>query len=56
MNNFPNKIKKEVVRSIIHGELMLEEAMSKYNIQAKATIIRWLKEARSKTADNEEKT
>jgi len=40
----PEKIKKQVVESILSGVLLLEEAMSKYKILSKRTVIRWLKQ------------
>ncbi|WP_164108414.1 MULTISPECIES: hypothetical protein [Sphingobacterium] len=40
---YSKKIKKEVVSAIVNGELLIGEAVKKYNICTKATIVRWLK-------------
>lgn len=43
---YPAKIQESVVSAILSGELLLEEAMTKYGIMSKKTIVRWLKEQR----------
>jgi len=40
---YPESTKLEAVVSIVSGELYLEEAMSKYNIKDKRTVIMWMK-------------
>ena len=40
---YPESTKFEAVVSIVSGELYLEEAMSKYNIKDKRTVIMWMK-------------
>lgn len=42
-SRFPSAVKIEVTRAIIRGELFLEEAMIKYSIADRRTVIRWLK-------------
>lgn len=48
---FSEKIKKEVVDQIVNGDLLLEEAMFKYNVLSKLTIINWLRNARLSEID-----
>ncbi|RKE57058.1 hypothetical protein [Sphingobacterium detergens] len=40
---YTKKIKIDVVNAIINGELWIEEAMSKYNIQDRRVVIAWLR-------------
>jgi transposase-like protein len=40
---YSKEIKQNVVSAIVNGELWLEEAMVKYEVQDRMTIIRWLK-------------
>ncbi|MEZ0450802.1 hypothetical protein ACR78Z_17895 [Sphingobacterium thalpophilum] len=40
---FSKERKELVVLSIINGELFLEEAMEKYDIQERRTVITWLR-------------
>ncbi|PRD56500.1 hypothetical protein [Sphingobacterium gobiense] len=40
---YQKEIKEGVVQAIIKGDLLLEEAMEKYGIMTKKTIVRWLK-------------
>ena len=40
---FTKEVKTDVVNAIVHGELWLEEAMTKYNIQDRRTVIIWLR-------------
>lgn len=37
------KTQESVIDAILSGELLLEEAMAKYGILSKKTVIRWLK-------------
>lgn len=39
-----------VVDAILSGELLLEEAMAKYSILSKKTVVRWLKKYQDKEA------
>jgi hypothetical protein len=51
-NRFSKENKEFIVLSILEGELFLEEAMKKYNIFDRRTIITWLRkhvEANQKT-------
>ncbi|WP_223580269.1 hypothetical protein [Sphingobacterium sp. GVS05A] len=51
-NRFSKENKEFIVLSILKGELFLEEAMKKYNIFDRRTIITWLRkhvEANQKT-------
>lgn len=40
---YTKEIKKEVVNAIVNGELWLEEAMKKYNIQDRRVVVTWLR-------------
>ncbi|TYR36541.1 hypothetical protein FXV77_08535 [Sphingobacterium phlebotomi] len=40
---YAKTVQHSVVQAIINGDLLLEEAMERYNILSKKTIIRWLK-------------
>ncbi|MDR2274051.1 MAG: hypothetical protein LBF27_24305 [Sphingobacterium sp.] len=40
---YTKEIKKEVVNAIVNGELWLEEAMKKYNIQDRRVVVAWLR-------------
>ncbi|WP_313264093.1 hypothetical protein [Sphingobacterium sp.] len=42
-SRFTKEVKTDVVNAIVHGELWLEEAMKKYNIQDRRTVITWLR-------------
>jgi len=42
-NRFSKENKEFIVLSILEGELFLEEAMKKYNIFDRRTIITWLR-------------
>ncbi|MEI2271634.1 hypothetical protein OHD16_05730 [Sphingobacterium sp. ML3W] len=43
-NRYSKEYKELIVLSIVKGELFLEEAMEKYNILDRRTIITWLRE------------
>ncbi|PRD48199.1 hypothetical protein [Sphingobacterium haloxyli] len=43
MIRYQKEIQEGVVQAIIKGELLLEEAMEKYGIMSKKTVVRWLK-------------
>ncbi|WP_312188182.1 hypothetical protein [Sphingobacterium sp.] len=43
MRKYPKDIKLEAVRSIVSGELFLEEVMLKYDIKNSITVIRWIR-------------
>ncbi len=40
---FSKEVKKEVVDAIVNGDLWLEEAMIKYNVSDRRTVIAWLR-------------
>jgi len=40
---FTKEVKIQVVNAIVNGELWLEEAMVKYNIPDRRTVITWLR-------------
>ncbi|WP_433902721.1 hypothetical protein [Sphingobacterium puteale] len=42
-NRYAKENKELIVLSIVKGELFLEEAMEKYNITDRRTIIAWLR-------------
>ncbi|QIH35616.1 MULTISPECIES: hypothetical protein [Sphingobacterium] len=42
-NRYSKENKELIVLSIVKGELFLEEAMEKYNIPDRRTIIAWLR-------------
>ncbi|GEM_PF-2477780 len=44
MGKFDSELKLEVVRNMLQGDLLLEEAMEKYRVKSKLSIIRWIKE------------
>ncbi|UIR56992.1 transposase [Sphingobacterium sp. SRCM116780] len=46
---YSDEVKEEVVNAILNGELLLKEAMEKYDILAELTIIKWVKKSQSKT-------
>lgn len=41
---YSEETKQNVVNAIVNGELWLEEAMVKFEVQNRMTIIKWLKE------------
>lgn len=40
---YSKEVKELVVKAIITGELWLEEAMIKYNVHDKRTVVSWIK-------------
>ncbi|MBL1409534.1 transposase [Sphingobacterium faecale] len=42
---YSKQIKERVVRDILDGELLIDEAMTKYGILSPITIKKWLREA-----------
>ena len=40
---YDKSIQEQVVQAIFNGELLAEEAMLKYGIMSRKTIVRWLK-------------
>ena len=40
---YSKSIQESVVHAIVNGELLIEEAMDKYHIHTKRSIVRWLK-------------
>ena len=40
---FTKEVKTDVINAIVNGELWLEEAMAKYNVQDRRTVIIWLR-------------
>ncbi|WP_270088429.1 hypothetical protein [Sphingobacterium sp. SYP-B4668] len=40
---YPKEVKEKVVHAIVTGELLLVEAMEKYNVPIRATVVAWLK-------------
>jgi len=40
---FTKEVKTDVINAIVNGELWLEEAMEKYNVQDRRTVIIWLR-------------
>lgn len=42
-SRFTKEVKTDVVNAIVRGELWLEEALIKYNIQDRRTVITWLR-------------
>lgn len=40
---YPKETREKVVSAIVNGELLLTEAMEKYNVPIRATVINWLK-------------
>lgn len=40
---FSKEIKTEVVNAIVNGDLWLEEAMIKYNVRDRRTVVTWLR-------------
>lgn|SRR5690606_9788441 len=47
MKKFSKQAQLEIVKEILSCELLMEEAMAKYGIKSKATVIRWVKQHRS---------
>lgn len=43
---FKQEIQLEVVKAVVNGELFLEEAMVKYKIKDKRTILEWIKKTK----------
>lgn len=42
-SKFDKNLKRKVVSEIVEGKLFVHEAMEKYYIRSKATVINWLK-------------
>lgn len=40
---YTEELREKVVRDVMSCELFIEEAMEKYNVASRSTIIRWLK-------------
>jgi len=43
MKRFTKEAQLEVVKKVISGELLPNEAMSTYNIQSKKSLVRWIR-------------
>lgn len=43
MKKNTREVQIEAVKAIVSGELLLEEAMEKYNVKDKRTILNWMK-------------
>lgn len=43
ITRFDIHVKRKVVSEIVEGHLFVDEAMEKYDIKSKATIINWLR-------------
>lgn len=56
MIRYQKEVRVDVVQAIIKGELLLEEAMEKYGIVSKKTVVRWLKRHQYETLKEEQKT
>lgn len=52
LKKIPKEIKLEIVRAIVCGELLVNEAMSLYGIKYKKTIIRWVKALLDEVKEN----
>lgn len=50
MKKTKSEIQQEAVESILRGDLLLEEAMEKYQIKDKRTIANWVKKLAPKLA------
>lgn len=46
--HYPKEVREKVVLSIVKGELFIEEAMEKYNVPIRLTVISWLKKYKLK--------
>lgn len=40
---YSKKTKEQVVSAIVHGELWIEEAMEKFHVQDRRTVVSWLR-------------
>ena len=45
-------IQMQVVQAISNGDMLVEEAMKKYGIMSRKTIIRWLKKYHQELSEN----
>lgn len=52
---YQKEVRVDVVQAIIKGELLLEEAMEKYGIVSRKTVVRWLKRYQYETLKEEQK-
>ena len=49
---YPKETKRDVVDSIVSGQMSLEECMLKYDIHRRLTVIKWLRDYLSKREIN----
>lgn len=40
---YPKEIREQVVKAIVSGELLIDEAMEQYNVPIRMTAISWVK-------------
>ncbi len=53
---YRKEIQDAVVQAIMKGDLLLEEAMERYGIMSKKTVVRWLKKRQREILEEEQQS